>query len=72
VVVTFFDISNLKKIEEQLRSAKEGAEVAAKVKAEFLGNMSHEIRTPVKLLFFNFLIFQDEWNLRICRAPIDF
>jgi PAS domain S-box-containing protein len=41
------DLSDLKKIEDSLRRAKDGAEAANKLKSEFLANMSHEIRTPL-------------------------
>ncbi|MBA3660257.1 MAG: PAS domain-containing protein [Gammaproteobacteria bacterium] len=40
------DISHLKKIEEELRKAKETAEKANSIKTEFIRNMEHDIRTP--------------------------
>jgi two-component system sensor histidine kinase/response regulator len=41
------DITAQKKLEGELRLAKDQALEAARAKAEFLANMSHEIRTPL-------------------------
>lgn len=40
------DITNLKKVEADLRAAKEAAENANHAKTRFLHNMRHDIRTP--------------------------
>lgn len=41
------DITERKKMEENLKKAKMAAEAANKAKSEFIANMSHDIRTPV-------------------------
>jgi PAS domain S-box-containing protein len=44
---SFIDISDLKKVQDQLKESIQTARTANRVKSEFLANMSHELRTPL-------------------------
>ncbi len=44
------DITDRREVEEQLRAAKEAAELANAAKSAFLSSMSHELRTPLNAI----------------------
>jgi PAS domain S-box-containing protein len=47
IVGIALDITERKKMEEDLKIAKERAEIASHTKSEFVANMSHDVKTPL-------------------------
>ena len=65
VVGISVDITNQKKIEQDLRIAKEKSEAANKAKVEFLRNMRHDFRTPFNgILGITNILYEEETDIK--------
>jgi len=61
------DITDKKKLIEELIEAKEKAITSEKIKTNFLAQMSHEIRTPINIIMGNLSLIKEE----LCKNTDD-
>lgn len=61
--INILDITDIKKIQQELLEAKDKAESAMKTKTQFLSHMSHELRTPLNAIIGTSNLLLDEERL---------
>ncbi len=61
-ILTLDDITDRKKMENELLLAKEKAELSEKLKTAFLNNISHEIRTPLNGMLGFLDLFENDFD----------
>lgn len=72
VVFYFFGAQEKARESEQLRAAKEIAEMANRAKNDFLANMSHEIRTPINAISgMNEMILRESTDENITKYALN-